>query len=242
MVELPPYAVRVSDRARNVRLTVSARDGLVVVVPRRYPRGGIPMLVAARREWIERALERVAERREALLAGRDDLPAIVEMPGIRETWRVEYRPTLARGVRVTPGDGGVRLSGTVADIEACRSALVRFCRSRACAALPEALTELAAEQGLPFAAVKVRSQKTRWGSCSARGNINLNWTLVFLPMPLARHVMLHELVHTLRLDHSAKFRALLAEREPEAPARAAELRQAWRHVPSWAAAGGRGPS
>lgn len=231
---LPPYAVRESVRARNVRLVVTARDGLVVVVPKRFPRRRIPLIVAGKREWIDRALERVREQRERLEAQRGTLPKRVELPGIGETWTVEYRPTLGVSVRAVGRGGVVHLTGAVADVDAAHAALRRFCRARASAALPPMLAALASEQRLTFAEVKVRGQKTRWGSCSARGNINLNWTLSFLPPELVRHVLLHELVHTLRLDHSPHFHALLAEREPDASRLSRELRGAWRHVPAWA--------
>lgn len=232
--ELPPYTVRESPRARGVRLTVSARDGLVVVVPARYPAQRIPAIVAGRRRWIERALLRVNERRAAMLGGREQLPSRIEMPGIAESWAAEYAPTASATVRARAVRGVVRLSGAVADGDACRAALRRFCRARAAEALPSMLKILSAEEGLAFTAVCVRSQRTRWGSCSGRGSISLNHQLAFLPPRLVRHVMLHELVHTMRLDHSARFHALLAERETDAAHLARELHQAWRHVPGWA--------
>ncbi len=231
---MPPYTVRESARARRARLTVSARDGLVVVVPRRYPAAGIPCIVAGHRRWIERALARVSERRDAMAAGRDELPSRIEMPGIAETWEVAYVSTVAATVRAHATGDVVRLTGAVTDGDARRAALARFCRSRAEAALPKMLRTLSAEEGLPFAAVAVRAQKTRWGSCSARHNVSLNQQLVFLPRHLVRHVMLHELVHTLRLDHSPHFHSLLAAREPNELRLARELRHAWRHVPAWA--------
>lgn len=236
-LELPPYTVRESARARRVRLTVSARDGLVVVVPRRFPRSRVPAIVASRRLWAERALGCVAERREALLAGRDVLPERLALPGIGEVWEVAYRRVHGAAVRATTAGGTLTLSGAVADTAACRAALRRFVHRRAVLSLGGALAALAAAEALPFARLTVRNQRSRWGSCSARGTISLNAALVFLPPRLARHVMLHELVHTRRLDHSPQFHAFLTEREPDAPRLARELREAWRHVPAWATDG-----
>lgn len=236
MADLPPYAVRVSDRARRVRLVVSARDGLVVVVPRRFPQRSVLPIVEERRAWIERALERVREQREVQEASRG-LPERLELPGIGAAFDVAYVATAARGVRATFHGTTLRLSGDIADEDACRAALRRFCRSRALAALPPLLSELSAEQGLRFDSVAVRDAKTRWGSCSSRGRIALSWRLAFLPPQLVRHVMLHELVHTMQLDHSPRFHALLAEREPASARLAAELRSSWRHVPGWSADG-----
>jgi predicted metal-dependent hydrolase len=237
--DLPPYAVRESTRARHVRLTVSARDGLVVVVPRRFPASRIPAIVATRRVWAERALARVAERREAFLAGAGELPQRVELPGIGESWEVVYRPSEGEGVRASVSQGTtLTLSGAVDDIAACHAALCRFVHRRASNAFGPALEALSAECGLPFARLSVRNQRSRWGSCSAVGSISLNASLAFLPPRLTRHVMLHELAHTRRLDHSATFHAILKSLEPDAPRLARELREGWRHVPVWASSDG----
>lgn len=67
------------------------------------------------------------------------------------------------------------------------------------------LRELSSLHGLPFARVMVRNQKTRWGSCSARGTISLNIALARLPGELMDYVILHELVHTRIRGHKRNF-------------------------------------
>lgn len=67
------------------------------------------------------------------------------------------------------------------------------------------LDQLAAQHGFQYHRVFVRNQKTRWGSCSARDNINLNVNLVRLPDALRDYVILHELVHTRVRNHGEKF-------------------------------------
>ena len=78
-------------------------------------------------------------------------------------------------------------------------------RERAHRELPARLLELAAEHGFEVARVSVRNQKWRWGSCSRRGHICLNWRLVLMPEWVRDYVMIHELMHLRRLDHSARF-------------------------------------
>ncbi len=67
------------------------------------------------------------------------------------------------------------------------------------------LNQLAAQHRLTYNKVSIRNQRTRWGSCSAKGNISLNIKLVALPQELADYVILHELTHTRVHNHGKKF-------------------------------------
>lgn len=78
-------------------------------------------------------------------------------------------------------------------------------REKARLLLTERLGELARQHGFTYNRVFVRNQKTRWGSCSAKNNINLNLRLVALPQELADYVLLHELVHTRVKNHGPGF-------------------------------------
>jgi predicted metal-dependent hydrolase len=87
-------------------------------------------------------------------------------------------------------------------------------RARAKHELPARLSELAAQLGVTVARVSVRNQRWRWGSCSRRGHICLNWRLARMPEAVRDYVMIHELMHIRRLDHSPKFWALVARACP----------------------------
>ena len=65
--------------------------------------------------------------------------------------------------------------------------------------------ELAEKYGLTYNRVTIRCQKTRWGSCSARNNLNLNAKLTRLPGHLMDYVLIHELVHTRHKNHGREF-------------------------------------
>jgi predicted metal-dependent hydrolase len=81
--------------------------------------------------------------------------------------------------------------------------------------LPARLYELADRHGLVVTAVSVRSQKTRWGSCGRNGHISLNWRLMLMPEWVRDYVLVHELMHLRRLDHSRKFWRLVEAACPE---------------------------
>lgn len=80
----------------------------------------------------------------------------------------------------------------------------------------------------------VRLQKTRWGSCSAKGVISLNGKLAFLPLGMVDYVICHELCHTVCPDHSNRFWNLLEKTLPGSFDLRKSLARAGRLVPSWA--------
>lgn len=75
--------------------------------------------------------------------------------------------------------------------------------------LPPRLYQLSLQHHLSYKSVKINSSSGRWGSCSARGNINLSYYLVLLPKHLIDYVLLHELAHTREMNHGELFWALL---------------------------------
>jgi len=82
-------------------------------------------------------------------------------------------------------------------------------RRKAQAVLPAQLAKLAELHGFKYACVKIRKSRSRWGSCSSKGTISLSFYLLLLPEHLIEYVLLHELCHTVQMNHSPAFWALL---------------------------------
>lgn len=87
-------------------------------------------------------------------------------------------------------------------------------RRRAFEELPGRLLALAAEHGLEVQRISIRNQRTRWGSCGRNGHITLNWRLIAMPAWVADYVLIHELMHLRRLDHSPAYWRLVAAAYP----------------------------
>jgi predicted metal-dependent hydrolase len=104
-----------------------------------------------------------------------------------------------------------------------RKAVTTAVLRRAKELLPPRLKQLAQEKGFTYNRCIVKNVHTRWGSCSTKGNINLNMHLVQLPNELIDYVLLHELCHTVEMNHSERFWTLLDS--VTAPAKAKELRK-----------------
>ena len=229
------YTVRISARAKRARLVVSMTEGLVVVVPKRFDRRRIPALLESKQAWLERTIDRVRSQRTLMEPlPESGLPERLSLRALGEEWAVIYAAT--GSTRVTARDQGeqcLTVSGNVSNVAECRDAIRRWLSRKARERLSPQLESLAVEMGLGFTRATVRMQKTRWGSCSHQGTISLNLKLLFLPEPLARYVLVHELCHRLQMDHSSKFWDLVERREPLYRQNEPALRSAFRYIPVW---------
>jgi hypothetical protein len=229
------YRLRASRRSKTVRLRLCPREGLIVTAPLGVRVDDVADLVARQRDWVLGHLRRLEEILGRLGAERAVAPAAFVLPALGEAWRVSYVPSPGNAVRLREaGAGELVVSGAVGDPARCRNALRRWMFRRASAVLAPWLAALAAETGLRYSRFVVKCQRARWGSCSARGVISLNCKLLFLQPDLVRHVLVHELCHTVELNHSARFWALVRRFEPDYAAKRLRMRDAWRDVPAWA--------
>ncbi len=222
------WTLRVARRARHARLQVRPFGGLEVVIPPRFPRAEVAPFVARHEPWIQRQLERQARARAAVrpperieLAFDGSSTAVIYTPALRGTTGDLFAPA-PPGIRIDAAESGEQLRE-----------LRAWLRQRAQALLPPRLEALAARTGLDYARVGIRSQKTRWGSCSRRGHISLNDQLLFVPPATADYLMIHELCHTRHLDHSRAFWRLVERHCPDYRKHDARLGSSREFVPDW---------
>ena len=206
------YTVRLSKRAKRISVRYSPRDGLEVV----YPLGIISPppeeLLKEKSAWVLAAVARFREAADLLPAreyrsgetfwvlGR---PHTLQLRGVAEKDRV--------GVEITDSQLILSLPDRLLEAgrETRRKAVEAFYRDLALDFLPARVSELAGAHGFQYARVRVKNQKTRWGSCSSKGNINLNLRLMMAPEPAIDYVIVHELCHLRILNHSPAYWALV---------------------------------
>ena len=206
-----PYKVRRSDRARRVRVTVDAHEGVEVVLPARAPARSAAAAVVELRPWIERRLTeaaavraRVAQRGQAVpYLGRE--LALVAQP---DRTRVHRRGDTL----LVPADRPL-------------PALERWFRRAARAEIGPRLDRAAAALGSSYRGLTIRGQRTRWASCSSSGVMSFNWRLMLAAEPVLDYVIWHEVCHLRVLDHSPSFWSLLERHCPAYREHAAWLRR-----------------
>jgi predicted metal-dependent hydrolase len=231
------YRVRVSPQGRNVRLRVTVKHGLEVIVPKNYDRGRVPDLLERKKNWIQMALEK-AESHRKFFEPKPIwcVPNRICLPAIGAVWHILSRETAVPWVAVREiGSDRLLVFGAISDEGACRAALKRWLTRKTRAYLVPRLELIGERVGIRFQRSFVKHQKTRWASCSRHRAISLNGKLLFLSPDLVDYVMVHELCHVIEMNHSKRFWYLVEHHDPSFRKQDVRLREMWKHVPHWAA-------
>jgi len=205
------YIIKRSMIAKHVRLEICRGTGLAVVIPKHYPIGQLPGLLQRKQRWVLRNLQKYRE-------------AESHAPG-NEWARNNTLPYLGRHLelvqRQSDGDAdNVKLeqeSLVVSLTPTSNSpsvALEEWYRSGAAKLIGKKADKLGAQLGVIYNRLSIRGQKTRWGSCSCKGNLSFNWKLLMVPPPVIDYVVIHELAHLKEMNHSKRFWQLVAKHCP----------------------------
>lgn len=232
---IPEYNVRHSAKARNIRLKVTPEDGLIVVVPRGYEEERIPAILNRKKAWIADAIANAAQNRRFLEPRPSTyLPERLSLQAISETWAVAYCQNGTRpGIALRAANGTITIAGRGFTRDNAIRKLNDWLRLRVRDSLFPLAQSLADKYRLPIRRLMVKSQRTRWASCSAKRNLALNTKLLFLPPDLVRYVLIHELCHLREMSHSRQFWLHVQSACSDYRVLDARLREAWKTLPSW---------
>jgi len=227
--ETPVAQLRHSRRARRVAVRIDATGRVELVVPRGVSENRARAFLASRAEWITRHLQR---RRQLAKPVQPFPPAGIELTALGERWHLFLAGGVGRFKISERVPGMLHVHGCGPDAQLQRQ-LIRWLAQRAQVALMPQLQDLARRHGFSFSTLKLRRQRTRWGSCSTRGVITLNLALLFQPPEVLRYLMCHELAHTRHMNHSARFWHCVEQCEPRYRTLDAQLSTGWSRVPDW---------
>jgi predicted metal-dependent hydrolase len=219
------FAVRVSARARRLTARVHVGGHVEIVVPVGVKAHTVRDFVQRFTPWIDR---KVAAMKSVAAPG-EPMPPAIEFAFTGEHFAVDWCRAPKR--RLEHSTGRIRVQA--ADERGARALLQGWLKAAAYARLAPRLLQLAQELKFGVSRVSIRRQRTRWGSCSTRGTVSLNCSLVFLRAEIVRYLFVHELAHFKHMNHSAGFWDLVEKLEPDYRRLDRELLAGWRTVPAW---------
>ncbi len=219
------FAVRVSPRARRLTARVHVGGRVEIVVPV----GVGPKLV---REFVQRFSPWIDRKVTAMRCVSDaphSMPSTIDFSLTGEQFEVQWER--ATPLQLREHNHSVKVIAP--DERAARTLLQIWLKQAAHDRLAPRLMALAESLRFPVKRISIRRQRTRWGSCSTRGTVSLNCSLVFQRPDVVKYLFVHELAHTQYMNHSCKFWNLVESIEPNYRRLDRELLAGWRSVPVW---------
>jgi hypothetical protein len=184
-------------RARRYILRLRPDGSVRVTIPRGGSNAEALRFIERHRDWLDRQLQQLSARPRRSREWSIGTELLVR----GEPTRIEAGMNgESRAIRV--GVETIHLSDDAMDL---RPVIEHHLWSLAAKELPPRVFEFAALHQLPVKRVSVRNQRSRWGSCSRRGTISLNWRLIQTPEHVQDYIILHELCHLREMNHSARF-------------------------------------
>lgn len=225
VLELPDtslsYVIRSNARRRTLSLELRADGSLTVATPRGLSLASIRAFVESRRAWIDAKRALLVPSKPSAMGFPFHSGARLPFLGTELALNVAIAPARRAACRCESGN----LMISVAHPGAVRPAIERWYRRAAATHAAARLAHFAPLAGRAARKLVIRAQRTRWGSCSARGTISLNWRLMQAPAEILDYVVVHELCHLLVPDHSARFWGEVARILPNYRQQRAALRE-----------------
>jgi len=206
------YKINHSQRAKYIRLKINQKGDLSVTLPSFTKAKHAHDFVFKKRTWIEKHLVKIRDVKKSTP------PTSLDLKLLNERWTIVYSENDNKNLILNESDNFIiRIHGKktqLSDLSVIAKLLNQWCKKRARVVFNAMLQELAELHGFHYQRLSIRSQKTRWGSCSHKKNINLNSKLLFMPKDVVEYVMIHELCHTIEMNHSQRFWSLVEECDP----------------------------
>jgi len=201
-----------STRAKQVRLEIRRETGLTVVIPKSYKIGKLSSLLEIKQGWILSNLVKYKE--------------VQSPPAERALKSGDIIPYLGKDLKVLTRQNDHNVDSVelqkntlVVSLKSADSrlnvALEQWYRMQAAKLIKERTDKLSALLGVSYNRIIIRGQKTRWGSCSRKGNLSFNWKLLMTPEPVIDYVIIHELAHLKEMNHAKRFWTIVAEYCPQ---------------------------
>jgi len=216
-----PYKLVKSQRAKHIRIKISAIGELSVVLPRGISEMHAHGFLQKKSQWVSKTIN------DMPVVENTQFPDHLDLKLLNEYWKVEYISLDKSGyIQVKEiSMGHLEIKGNLKDWGLVSKTINQWCKKKAKYIFKTMLENLAEEHGFHFNKLSIRSQKTRWGSCSSSKNINLNSKLLFMPIHIVEYVIIHELCHTIEMNHSSNFWRLVEDCDPDYRQNRKQLKQ-----------------
>jgi len=228
--DIPLFSIRRSNKAKRLIFRSSIRNGFEIVLPRSYDDNSVLGTVTQNRLRIAQDVAEIKKNRTALK------PTSIVLPATGNSWEIVYREIDTEASNaVTETVTTLNVPERAGNVFWVPTLLQQWLQEKALEHLPMRLDCIAKKLKLSYNVVRIKRQRSRWGSCSIRRNINLNRNLMLMPPEVVDYILHHELIHLKVLNHSSKFWKELDRSFPSCQESLAQLKDFENNkIPEWA--------
>lgn len=191
-----------------------------VVAPLKVAEHQIHQFVQSKQQWIVQALAKIAAKTQQ---HKNLAPAVyghgAEIPYQGGSYKLAVRPTKLKRIKIEFAQEFIaHVPDSLMDKDhsaGIKEALIRWMKKESKVQVEQMVKQHAVKKQLFPQTIKIKTQKSRWGSCGINNDININWLLIIAPPEVMEYVVVHELCHIKVRNHSAHFWALVAEHLPD---------------------------
>ncbi|SHI85643.1 hypothetical protein SAMN05444401_1594 [Clostridium amylolyticum] len=201
------YKIKYSSR-KTLGIRISPEEGIVVLAPYRCNKIYIEKLLEEKNQWIEKNYLEILELRK-YMGDRNNIDNIMFLG---QTYPVvlRYSSLKKSSVEFSENTLYVRLNGILQfnednRIKELKTAIKTWYLNSAYIILSERTLYHAQKLGLKYNNISIKNVKSRWGSCSSKGNLNYNIKLMLMPLEVIDYIVVHELSHLVHMNHSKDF-------------------------------------
>jgi len=218
-MEKIPIIFRRSSKARSLRLQINLDEPQVILTAPKFAMAfEINRFLKSKQSWIEKHLDKALKkanlRPRPQYKNGDTFYYFGEPVSLVINTTHKKRPDVKiRGEKMY-----LTINDSIAESKIplyAKKAIQDYYRKKAEEAVHDRLQNFNEHYGFKYNRVTLRNQKSRWGSCTSRGNLNFNWRLIMAPIEVIDYVIVHELCHLKQMNHSKNFWNLVAEMVPK---------------------------
>jgi len=221
MSEQENYTIRRSRRAKRARIVVTA-EKIEIVAPLKVPEKLLRQFVANKQQWISETQKKIRKKSEA---SKPLFPELYEQGSqllyldnyyeltlkftAHQKIEFEFNQALVANI---PKDFQLYDEKSLSDL--LHAAYIDWLKQQALQKVMSAINIYSPLYQLHAKSIRVRTQKSRWGSCGIHNDIYMNWLLILAPIEVLDYVVIHEICHIAQRNHSTKFWNLVAQHCP----------------------------
>lgn len=211
-----PYKLVKSSRARCIRITVGP-DGVRVSSPKNIDDKLIKDFIRDKQEWIQEKVRKYNLLKDKI--SKKDLVNGEQLPYIGRSILLTVKETkTGAGIDLKGGSLILAVKKGLSPRERrreIRSKLELWYREQARKTICERLEYYKKRLGVEYNSFRIKEQKTLWGSCSSKKNLNFNWKIIMAPLKIIDYIIVHELCHLIEMKHNERFWKLVKNEMPD---------------------------